>query len=159
MKAQRIFPTGISAALVLLSAMLFVREVASLDIPPEVEKKAVQLTKINADVERSFITSCGKCHKTPDPVKPASLKHDCSTGFSKDDLGRVQGYMTNVRAGKELYETYCDRCHTLIEPESHDFDYWSRNICTSDSCMVKKRLSKDEEQQLLLYLSSHAKKN
>lgn len=164
MKAERIRQfrfagRNVSALFVLLSVMFYVCEVASIEIPPESEKKAVSLKKSYADAERSFAAKCGKCHKAPDPAKMVSVNHSCSSGLSKDALGQIRDYMTNVRAGKDLYETYCNRCHALIQPESHTFEYWSKNICTSDSCMVKKRLNSDEEQQLLLYLTSHAKKN
>ncbi len=148
-----------SALLVLLGLMFFICQVAAIEIPPEVEKKAVLLNRTNADAERSFAAICGKCHKMPDPARPGTIKQSCSDGFSKDAIVQMQNYMANVKTGKEIYETYCDRCHALIDPASHTFDYWSRNICTSDSCMVKRKLTTDEEQQLLLYLSSHARKN
>ncbi len=156
---QKLFPgLGMAAIFILLSVMFYFCKVAAMDIPPEVEKKAVQLNKIHADAERSFAANCGKCHKAPDPAKPGSIKQSCSNSTSRDELVILQGYMSDVHAGKDLYETYCDRCHSLIDPGSHTFDYWSKNICTSDSCMVKRKLNSDEEQQLLLYLSSHARK-
>jgi cytochrome c5 len=150
---------SITALLVLLGVMSSAGKVASMEIPPEVEKKAVSLKKTNLEAERLFAARCRKCHKAPDPAKPGSVKPECSAGSTKDDLARVQNYMVDVRAGRGLYETYCSRCHALIEPGSHTFDYWSKNICTSDSCIVPKRLNGDEEQQLLLYLSSHAGEN
>jgi cytochrome c5 len=153
------FSHSVSVLLVLLSFVVYAGKVASIEIPPEVERKAVSLKKTHADAERLFAAYCGNCHAAPDPAKPGPMQPGCSAGLTKDDLARMQNYMAGVRAGKGLYETYCGRCHTRIDPGSHTFDYWSKNICTSDSCMVKKRLNGDEEQQLLLYLSSHARKN
>ncbi len=146
------------AFLVLLCLIFFICQVAAIEVPPEVEKKAVLLNMTNADAERSFAAICGKCHKTPDPAQVETIRQSCSGNFSKDALVQMQKYMANVRTGKEIYGTYCDRCHSLIDPGAHTFDYWSKNICTSDSCMVKRKLNSDEEQQLLLYLSSHARK-
>jgi len=148
-----------ASSLVLLCVILYAGKVSSIEIPPEVEKKAVSLQKAHAEAESLFAAQCAKCHKAPDPAKPAAARKDCSTGLTKDDFLRALNYMADVRAGKGLYETYCVRCHALIEPGSHTFDYWSKNICASDSCMVKRKLNGDEEQQLLLYLSSHAGKN
>lgn len=150
---------GVSVFVVLLTVMTYVSVVSSLEIPPEVEKKAVSLKKSHADAERFFTAECGKCHKIPDPAKSETLKPGCMSVLHKDQLDKMQDYMANVRAGKSLYESYCGRCHTLIDPGSHTLDYWSKNLCTSDSCMVKRRLNSDEEQQVLLFLSSHSKKD
>jgi len=149
---------AVSVLSVLMGLMLYIGKAVSMEIPPEVEKKAVSLKKSNADAEHFFADQCGKCHKSPDPAKQVFVKPGCSTSITKDDLARMQGYMSDVRAGKDMYESYCGRCHALIEPGSHTFEYWSKNICTSDSCLVKRRLNNNEEQQLLLYLSSHASK-
>jgi cytochrome c2 len=143
---------------ILLTVLFSAGKAVSIEIPPEVEKKAVSLEKSNADAEGFFNSRCGKCHKIPDPAISGS-RSACTRGFTKEDLVRTRNYMADVRSGKGLYESYCGRCHTLIDPASHTFDYWSKNICTSDSCMVKRRLTKDEEQKLLLYLSSHARKS
>jgi mono/diheme cytochrome c family protein len=157
MKAKRVFVcAGMLVFSVLTSLILYPGKAAPIEIPPEVQKKAVSLKQANADAERSYKTECGKCHKAPDPAGPDEAKPECVRGLNSVHLEEVRHYLSNVRAGKSLYGSYCGRCHTLIDPGSHTFDYWSKNICTSDSCMVKRRLTKDEEQQLLLYLSSHA---
>ena len=150
---------SVFALLVLLGVMLYAGKVASIEIPPEVEKKTVSLSHSRTAAEHFFIGNCGKCHKVPDPSKPVTPKSDCTSGIPEVGVVMVQDYMAGVQAGKNLYESYCGRCHALIDPGSHTFDYWSKNICTSDSCMVKKRLNGDEEQQLLMYLSSHARRN
>ncbi len=149
----------VCAFLVLIGFTSYVSEVFSIDIPPEVQKKAVSLSHSGTVAEHFFTGNCGKCHKVPDPAKPAALKPDCTSGIPEVGVVMVKDYMAGVQAGKNLYESYCGRCHDLIDPGSHTFDYWSKNICTSDSCMVKRKLNSDEEQQVLLYLSSHAKKN
>ena len=150
---------NVFALLVLLGVMVCTAKVASIEIPPEVEKKTVSLSHSRTAAEHFFIGNCGKCHKVPDPANQVTPKSDCTSGIPEVGVVMVQDYMADVRAGKDLYETNCGRCHALIEPGSHTFAYWSKNICSSDSCMVKRRLSGDEEQQLLLYLSSHAKRN
>jgi mono/diheme cytochrome c family protein len=142
----------------LLTVLFSAGMAASREIPPEVEKKAVSLAESNTEAERLFNSRCGSCHKLPDAAN-SEAKSACIHGFTKEDLARTRHYMADVRAGKGLYESYCGRCHALIDPASHTFDYWSKNICTSDSCMVKRRLTRDEEQKLLLYLSSHAGKS
>lgn len=153
----RIFPVTLFTCVFMLFFTIYAAR--AIEIPPEVEKKTVTLTKSNADAEVLFINICGKCHKVPDPAKPEPAKSACTAASSKEDLARIEDYRSNVHAGKSLYESYCSRCHALIKPESHTLDYWSKNLCTSDSCMVKKKLSKSEEQQVLLYLSSHSDKN
>ena len=150
---------GMSALLSLLAVIFISSKAVSIEVPPEVEKRAVALTMTNADAERTFLAACGKCHKHPDPASSGPLKDDCTNSVPQVDLRKVQDYFSNVRTGRDLYNSNCDRCHTLIDPQSHTFEYWSRNICTSDSCMVKRRLTSGEEQQLLLYLSSHAKRD
>ncbi len=158
-RPRSLFGAVVCAFLVMIGLVCYVSEVSSIEIPPEVQKKAVSLSHSRTAEEHFFIGNCGKCHKVPDPAKPAALRPDCTSGIPKDGVAMVQDYMAGVHAGKNLYESYCGRCHTLIDPGSHTFDYWSKNICTSDSCMVKKKLNSDEEQQLLLYLSSHARRN
>ncbi len=149
----------VCALLVMIGLVSYINEVFPIDIPPEVQMKAVSLSHSRTVAEHFFTGNCGKCHKIPDPSKPVALNPDCTSGIPGDGVVMVQDYMADVRAGKNLYESYCGRCHDLIAPGSHTFDYWSKNICTSDSCMVKRKLNGDEEQKLLLYLSSHAKKN
>ena len=153
------FCTFLYTFLVMIGLMSYVGDVASIEIPPEVEKKTVSLSHSRTAAEHFFIGNCGKCHKVPDPANPVTPKSDCTSGIPEVGVVMVQDYMAGVQAGKNLYESYCGRCHTLIDPGAHTFDYWSKNICTSDSCMVKKRLNSDEEQQLLMYLSSHARRN
>ncbi len=156
---SRILATGASACAVVLSITIFTAVAVSIEIPPEVQKKAVSLSHSRVFAEQFFIGNCGKCHKLPDPANPMAPKADCTSGVPELGAGMVRDYLASVRAGKNLYESYCGRCHTLIDPGSHTFDYWSKNICTSDSCMVNRKLNTEEEQQILLYLSSHAKKN
>lgn len=150
---------SVSALLVLIGVLVYTGKVASMEIPPEVEKKTVSFSHSSVAAEHFFIGNCGKCHKLPDPASPVTPKSECTSGIPEIGVGMVQDYMAGVHEGKNLYETNCGRCHTLIDPGAHTFDYWSKNICTSDSCMVKKRLNSNEEQQLLLYLSSRAKRN
>jgi cytochrome c5 len=146
---------GVSACAVLLGVLFYVTEADSLEM--KVEKKAVTLKQSHKDDESLFTAKCGQCHTAPDPAKTDPVKNDCTKGFSKDELASVKRYRADVRTGKSLYESQCVRCHALIDPGSRTIDYWSKNICTSDECFVRK-LHEDEEQQLLLYLSSHAKK-
>ncbi len=143
---------------IVLSLMFFAFRAAAIEIPPAVEKKAVELKQSYQDAGRVFTAKCGQCHKVPDPAAPREAKTDCTKTLSKEDLVTVRNYTADVRMGKDLYESRCGRCHTLIDPELHTADYWSKNLCTSDECFVKK-LHGDEEQQLLLYLSTHSKKN
>ncbi len=154
----RILVAAAPVAAVLLSIMFFAARASSIEIPPAVEKKTVLLKQSYQDAGRIFTAKCGQCHKVPDPAAPGQAKTDCTKTFSKEDLVTVQNYMADVRTGKDLYESRCGRCHTLIDPGAHTADYWSKNLCTSDECFVKK-LHGDEEQQLLMYLSSHSKKN
>ncbi len=140
------------------SIMFFATVAASIEIPPAVEKKTVLLKQSYQDAGHIFTAKCVQCHKVPDPATPGQAKTDCTKTLSKEDLVTVRNYMADVRTGKDLYESHCGRCHTLIDPGSHTADYWSKNLCTSDECFVKK-LHGDEEQQLLLYLSTHAGKN
>ena len=157
--ARALIVICVSMGLTLSAVLLYIREAVSIEIPPEVEKKAVALEKVHADAERFFASTCSKCHRAPDPTKPGPARDDCTKGLSKESLSKVQTYVSDVKAGKDLYESYCSRCHSLIDPGSHTFDYWSKNLCTSESCMVKRKLNADEEQQVLLYLSAHAKRN
>ncbi len=149
---------GASACAVVLSITFFAAAAVSTEIPPAVQKKTVSLSHSRVFAENFFIGNCGKCHKLPDPADPTTPKADCTSGIPELGVGMVQVYLADVRAGKKLYESHCGRCHTLLDPGSQTADYWSKNLCTSDECFVKK-LHDDEEQQLLLYLSSHAKKN
>ncbi len=158
-RSRIVIAVSVSVYLILMGIMPYVTEVASIEIPPEVQKKTVSLSHSRTAAEHFFIGNCGKCHKVPDPANPVTPKSDCISGIPEVGVVMVQDYMAGVQAGKNLYESYCGRCHTLIDPGAHTFDYWSKNICTSDSCVVKKRLNGDEEQQLLLYLSSHSKKD
>ncbi len=158
-RSRIVIAVSVLVYFILMGVMSYVSEVSSIEIPPEVQKKTVSLSHSSVAAEHFFIGNCGKCHKVPDPANSVTPKSDCTSGIPELGVGIVQDYMAGVQAGKNLYESYCGRCHTLIDPGAHTFDYWSKNICTSDSCMVKKRLNGDEEQQLLLYLSSHAKKN
>ena len=129
----------------------------AIEIPPAVEKKTVVLSHSRVMAEHFFNGNCGKCHAVPDPASPVAPKLSCTSGIPEVGAGMVRDYMAEVRTGKVLYESHCGRCHTLIDPGSHTADYWSKNLCTSDECFVKK-LHDEEEQQLLLYLSTHAKK-
>ena len=148
---QRIlFGAVVCTLLVVIGLMSYVKDVSSIEIPPEVQKKTVSLSHSGTVAEHFFNGNCGKGHKVPDPAKPVAPKLDCTNGIPKEGIVMVQDYMAGVQAGKNLYESYCGRCHDLIDPGSHTFHYWSKNICTSDSCMVKRKL---------LYLSSHAKRN
>lgn len=131
---------------------------ASAEIPPAVERKPVSLSPEHQAASRFFTGECGKCHSRPDPVKPDPAKPACTKGLSKDAFATLQHYIADVRAGKSLYESRCGRCHTLIDPEAYSADYWSKNLCTSEECFIEK-LRTEEEQQVLLYLSSHAKPN
>jgi cytochrome c5 len=131
---------------------------ASGEIPPAAEKKSVFLNKSRTEAERVFAIACGKCHASPNPAKTASVRPDCTKGLSEGDRAQAQSYMADVRKGKSLYESHCGRCHDLIAPGSHTREYWSKNVCTSEECFIEK-LKDEEEQQLLLYLSSQAKKN
>ncbi len=148
--------TGIFAGLALMS-LLFAGTALAGDIPPAVEKKTVVLSHSRVMAEQFFKGNCGKCHTVPDPAGPATPKPGCTRGVPELGVSMVKDYLAEVRTGKGLYESHCDRCHTLIDPGSRTADDWSKNLCTSDECFVKK-LHDDEEQQLLLYLSSHAKK-
>ncbi len=162
MKDQHVFLTILAATGILAcaaSTIMFVhRTAAAIEIPPAVQKKAVFLSHSRVLAENFFIGNCGTCHKLPDPANAMTPKVDCTSGIPELGVGMVQDHLADVRAGKKLYESHCGRCHDLIDPGSHTTDYWSKNLCTSDECFVKK-LHEDEEQQLLLYLSSHAKKN
>ncbi len=149
---------AIAAASVFLGLLLYPAGASSIVIPPAAEKKTVSMSHSRLAAEHFFIGNCGKCHKLPDPATPMTPKSDCTSGIPELGVGMVLDYLASVRAGKELYESHCGRCHDLITPESHTPDYWSKNLCTSEECFVKK-LREDEEQQLLLYLSSHARKN
>ncbi len=148
--------SGVSVFAVFMT-LFFAGAAAAIDIPPAVEKKAVVLSHSRVMAEEFFRGNCGKCHAVPDPASPAAPKPGCTSGIPELGAGMVKDYMAEVRTGKELYESHCGRCHTLIDPGSHTAEYWSKNLCTSDECFIKK-LHGDEEQQLLLYLSSHAKK-
>ncbi len=154
----RILAAAVAACAVVLSITYFAAGAASIEIPPAVEKKTVVLKQSYQDAGRVFTEKCGQCHKVPDPATQNSGKADCTKGMLPDDSATVQKYMADARTGKSLYESHCGRCHDLIAPGSHAADYWSKNLCTSDECFMKK-LHEDEEQQLLLYLSSHAGKN
>ncbi len=137
----------------------YVSEVSSSEKSPAVQRKTVSLIHSSTAAEHFFIGNCGKCHKLPDPANPARPKPDCTSGIPEIGAAMAQDYMADVRAGKNLYESYCGRCHNLIDPVSHTYEYWSKNICASDNGMEKKKLKGEEEQKVLLYLSSRAGKN
>ena len=148
--------TGMATLLFLLSSVLFSGKAVSTEIQSEGKKKAVALTRNNAEAESIFLAACGTCHKLPDPASSVPRKKDCASNASQADLAKAQKYVLDVQAGKALYSSNCGQCHTLIAPESHTFKYWSRNLCTSDSCLIT-QLNSVEEQQLLLYLSAHSR--
>lgn len=153
--ARKINVFGAPACALILIGTLFAGRATSIEIPPAAEKKTVILKESYQDAGRVFTAQCGKCHAAPDPVKPEQEKAGCAKGIPGNDLAAARKYINDVRTGKSLYEDRCGRCHDLIDPGSHTAAYWSKNLCTSDECFVKK-LHGDEEQQLLLYLSSHA---
>ena len=128
-------------------------KLVSAEIPPLAEKKSVSLDNNRKEEERFFTISCAKCHSLPNPAQTTSGKPDCTKGLSEGDRAQVQTYLADVRKGKNLYESRCGRCHELIVPGSHTREYWSKNVCTSEECFIE-NLKKDEEQQVLLYLSS-----
>ena len=125
-------------------------------IPPAVEKKQVALSREHHDAVSLYGAVCGKCHSFPDPVSAGTMKPPCTRDMPDSVRVRLQQYISDVRKGKNLYESRCGRCHALIDPRSYSADYWSKNLCTSEECFVEK-LRAEEEQQVLLYLSSHAK--
>jgi cytochrome c5 len=141
----------------LLVFALWHAEPALAEIPPSAEKKTVSLDSSRVEEEHVFAVTCAKCHASPDPASPASEKPDCRKGLSEGDRTRVQAYIADVVKGKGLYESRCGRCHALISPGSHTREYWSNNLCTSGECFIE-NLKKEEEQQVLLYLTSQAKK-
>ncbi len=155
---QILFGAVVCTLLVMISLTSYVNEVSSIELPPAAEKKAVSLKKDYVEAQLIFDTECGRCHKAPDPAKQEPQGSNCTKDLSNDNLIKVKNYMNDVRTGKDLYESHCGRCHELITPGSHTSDYWSNNLCTSDECFIRK-LNSEEEQKLLLYLSSHAKKN
>ncbi len=146
-----------TAAWAALIIALFAGAAVPGEIPPAVEKKTAALSHSRVMAEQFFNGNCGKCHAVPDPASPVTPKPGCTSGIPEFGVSMMRDYMAEVRIGKGLYESHCGRCHTLIDPGSHTADYWSKNLCTSDECFVKK-LHGDEEQQLLMYLSSHSKK-
>lgn len=153
MKKSSIF---IPIFVILLTAVLFPYKAGSTGIEPEVEKITIKMEKGHAEAERLFNFECGKCHKVPDVAKPGFGCSCCTRGLAPADLARIRDYMADVRTGEKIYGSYCGRCHALIDPKSHTLDYWEKNFCTSNGCMVKRQLTKEEDQQILLYLSSRA---
>jgi mono/diheme cytochrome c family protein len=142
---------------VLLLAVLSVAAPAAAEIPPVAERKAVSLKTAHAEAERAFAEGCGKCHASPDPAVPARARSDCMKRIPEGNRARARAYVSDVRAGKDLYEARCGRCHDLIAPGSRTSEYWSKNMCTSGECFVE-NLLEEQEQQVLLYLRSQAKK-
>jgi mono/diheme cytochrome c family protein len=131
---------------------------ASAEVPPSAVKKAVSLDASRMEAERIFAGTCAKCHAAPNPAQPVLERPDCTKGISEADRAQVRAYTTDVITGKGLYESRCGRCHKLIAPGSRTREYWSKNVCTSEECFIE-NLKKEEEQQVLLYLSSQANKN
>ncbi len=150
-------PVAAAARSAVVLAALCAVSVASAEIPPVAERKAVTLKKHHAEAERVFAAECGKCHQPPDSAAPADARAGCLKGVPEAKAAQARSFVAAVRAGKVLYEARCGRCHDLIAPGSHDSAYWSKNICTSGECFVE-NLLEEEEQQVLLYLTSHAKK-
>ena len=131
---------------------------AVAEIPPAAQKKPVSLNNTRAEAERIFANACVKCHVSPNPVGLAWERSDCTKGLSKGENVQVQAYLADVNKGKISYESHCGRCHELISPGAHTREYWQNNVCTSEECFIE-NLKDEEEQQVLLYLSSQAKKN
>ncbi len=149
----------VAAGLCAVAAILFFATAAgSTDIPPAVTKKAVTLKPEFVKAGRVYAADCGRCHRAPDPAAQAAPRAECRKGVSAEDLDAALRYRAGARKGKALYESRCGRCHDLIDPGSRTVGSWSKNICASDECFVEK-LSGDEEQRVLLYLSSHAAKD
>lgn len=161
-RAQRwSVPLATTFACLCLTFVLFSASQAfGINIPPEVEIKKVILEKDRTETARLFQVECGKCHQVPDPADPSveKMKSGCASDLSQENIARTHAYLTDVRQGKKLYEENCNRCHVLIEPSTYSADYWSSHMCSSDGCMVKRRLTGEEEQQVLQYLTSHARK-
>ena len=130
---------------------------ASAEIPPLAEKKTVTLDAVRCENEQTFTTVCSTCHAAPNPVAPAAPKPGCSKDLSAQDRARVHTYLDEVTKGKGLYESRCGRCHKLVPPAAHTREYWSKNVCTSGECFIE-NLNAEQEQQVLLYLSSQAKR-
>ncbi len=147
---------GIAARAALITA-LFAGAAVPGEIPPAVEKKAAALSHSRVMAEQFFNGNCGKCHAVPDPARPLTPKPGCTRGIPELGAGMVRDYMAEVRIGKGLYESHCGRCHPLIDPGAHSAEYWSKNLCTSEECFIQK-LTGEEEQKVLLYLSAHADK-
>ncbi len=150
--------TGAAVCAALLVLVLCHVGPVSAEGPKLAEKKSVVLDKSRTEAEHTFAATCAKCHALPNPVKPSSVKPDCIKDLSAGDLAQVQAYVADVIKGKSLYEARCGRCHGLIAPAAHTREYWSKNVCTSEACFIE-NLKSEEEQQVLLYLSSQAKKN
>ncbi len=131
---------------------------ALADGPKLAEKKSVVLDKSRTEAEHTFAVACAKCHALPNPVKPSSVKPGCIKDLSAGEQAHVQAYVADVIKGKALYESRCGRCHDLVAPNAHTREEWSKNICTSEECFIE-NLKGEEEQRVLLYLSSQAKKD
>ena len=153
---RRLKPAGLALNAILL-VFVMIHTAASVEIPPAAEKKSVSLNESRREAERVFAIACGKCHASPTPASAGSPRPECSKGLSEGDRAQAQSYLADVRKGKSLYESHCGRCHDLIAPGSHTREYWSKNVCTSEECFIEK-LKDEEEQQVLLYLNSGAKK-
>jgi len=95
-----------------------------------------------------FESNCGTCHDLPDPSQPG-----CFSVVSPEDVIPIHTFMENSRMGRELFEADCGSCHALFAPSSRGFESWSTHMCNAD-----KHLSEAQEQQILLYLATHALK-
>ena len=95
-----------------------------------------------------FEMTCVGCHDLPDPSQPG-----CFSGVSAEDVIPLHVYMENSRRGKEVFEADCRTCHEEIDPSAHDIGFWSTHMCNADE-----HLSPEDEQRVMLYLSSHVMK-
>jgi cytochrome c553 len=153
-----VWRVGITVFVALLTLLLCRVEVSLAELPTLAEKKSVVLDKDRTEAEHFFVVSCTKCHGTPNPIDSVLEKPKCWQGLSEADNSRVQTYIADVVNGKSQYESHCGRCHALISPSAHVREYWSKNVCTSQECFIQ-NLKPEEEQQVLLYLRSQAKKD
>jgi hypothetical protein len=55
-------------------------------------------------------------------------------------------------AGRKLYVSHCGGCHNLHLPKEFDAAGWNRNI---SEMQVKAKISDDEKQVILKYLTSY----
>lgn len=82
----------------------------------------------------------------------------CSTALyvPKAGQGMSPEQLREMTLGRNAYIRKCASCHSLILPGKYDASTWEKEVTRMSD---KARLTKDEERQVIMYLSGSGKRN